>query len=218
MNCKILIVDDESANLRLLKKLFRRDYQVVTATSGAEGLEQLKMHDVSVIISDQRMPGMTGIEFLKQAAKMRQHTVRIILTGYTDVNDLVEVINSGIIYKYIAKPWVNEDLRLTVDRAVEHSVTIKSQFKLMLQNERLSEQMNRMSQGYYRLLGEMLYLKNAFLHDHSQRTCNHALAIGHRLNLNVSELERLSLAAFLHDVGQLGVPDYILQKTTDLTA
>ena len=79
MSYKILIVDDEPANLRLLERLFRREYQIVAATSGAEALELLERHDVAVILSDQRMPGMTGIEFLKRAAEMRQHTVRIIL-------------------------------------------------------------------------------------------------------------------------------------------
>ena len=71
MKYKILIVDDEPANLRLLERLFRVEFQVITATSGAEGLELLKMHDVALILSDQRMPGMTGIEFLKRAAQLR---------------------------------------------------------------------------------------------------------------------------------------------------
>src|SRR5215210_6797600 len=99
MTYKILIVDDEPANLRLLERLFRREYQVISAESGSEALELLKRHDIALIISDQRMPFMTGIEFLKFAAQMRPQTVRIILTGYTDVNALIESINSGIVYK-----------------------------------------------------------------------------------------------------------------------
>src|SRR2546421_10447496 len=103
MKHKILIVDDELANLRLLERLFQRSHQVVVATSGAEALKMLERHDIALIISDQRMPGMTGIEFLKRAAEIRPKTVRIILTGYTDINDLVAVINSGVVYKYITK-------------------------------------------------------------------------------------------------------------------
>jgi len=110
MNYKILVVDDEPANLRMMERLFRGDYEILTAMSGLEALELLNQHDVALIVSDQRMPGMTGIEFLKRAAQIRPQTVRIILTGYTDVGDLVEVINSGVIYKYITKPWVNTDL------------------------------------------------------------------------------------------------------------
>src|SRR5687767_320647 len=125
MSYKILIVDDEAANLRMLERLFRQEYSVITATSGAEALELLRLHDAALIISDQRMPSMTGIEFLKRSAEMRPHTVRIILTGYTDVNALVEAINSGVVYKYVTKPWVNEDLQLTVKRALQHYETLK---------------------------------------------------------------------------------------------
>src|SRR5687768_16473800 len=109
MKYKILVVDDEPVNLRLLERLFRRTHDVISAASGTEALKMLEMHDVALIVSDQRMPGMTGIDFLKQAATLRPRTVRIILTGYTDVNYLVEAINSGVVYKYITKPWVNED-------------------------------------------------------------------------------------------------------------
>ena len=217
MNHKILIVDDEPANLRLLERLFRREYQIVASTSGAEALELLRMHDVALIISDQRMPGMTGIEFLKRAAEMRPHTVRIILTGYTDVNSLVEVINSGVVYKYVTKPWVNEDLQQTVVRAIEHSVTIRSRYELTRQNERLAEDLNRMKQTFVRLIGDTLDFKDSFLHGHSQRTSGYAAALGQRLNLNRFELEQLSLAAFLHDVGKIGLPDNILHKITPLT-
>ncbi len=217
MNYKILIVDDETANLRLLERLFRREHQVVLAASGDEALELLKMHDIALIISDQRMPGMTGIEFLKRAAVMRPHTVRIILTGYTDVNALVEVINSGVVYKYVMKPWVNEDLRQTVIRAIEHYETIKSQYELTLQNTRLTEQLDRMKQTFVRLIGDTVDLRDSLLHRHLQRTSGYAVAIGSRLGLNDLELERLSIAAFLHDVGQIGVPDAVQQKNSFLT-
>lgn len=217
MNYKILIVDDEEANLRLLERLFRREYQVVTATSGAAALELLKMHEFALIISDQRMPGMTGIEFLRRAAEMRQHTVRIILTGYTDVNALVEVINSGVVYKYVAKPWVNEDLQQTVVRAVEHYETIKRRYELTVDNGRLSDQVNQMKKVCVRLIGDALDLKDSLLHEHSQRVSGYAAAVGRRLNLDVSELEQLSLAAFLHDVGQIGVPNEAARKNSPLT-
>src|SRR5437870_3305330 len=98
MKHRILIVDDEPANLRMFERLFRDNHDVITATSGLEALEMLNQYNVALIISDQRMPGMTGIEFLKRAAQMRQQTVRIILTGYTDVTDLVDAINSGVVY------------------------------------------------------------------------------------------------------------------------
>ncbi|HEX8637788.1 MAG TPA: HD domain-containing phosphohydrolase [Pyrinomonadaceae bacterium] len=204
---KILIVDDEPANLRLLERLFRREYQVIAATSGAEALELLEMHDVAVILSDERMPGMTGIEFLKRASEMRPHTVRIILTGYTDVNSLVEAINSGVVYKYVPKPWGNEDLQQTIVRAIEHYETIKNQYQLKLRADRLSEQLQSSKEGFVRFAAEALDAQDAFLHEHLRRTSDYAVAVGHRLDLEGGELEQLALAGFLHKIGRLIVPD-----------
>jgi DNA-binding NtrC family response regulator len=137
MPYKIMIVDDEPANLRLLERLFRNDYGVLTAESGAEALLLLHEHDVALIITDQRMPDISGIELLKRTAAIRPHMVRIILTGYTDVESLVEAINSGQVYRYVTKPWNNDDLRLTVSRALEHYETNKARHELEMINQRL---------------------------------------------------------------------------------
>lgn len=217
MNHKILIVDDEPANLRLLERLFRVHYQVITASSGMEALELLGQYDVAVIISDQRMPGMTGIEFLKRAAQMRSHTVRIILTGYTDVNALVEVINSGVVYKYVPKPWSNENLLQTVSRALEHHETSKRQHELMLHVERISARLKAAHYGFVRLIAEMLDLKDEYAHNHARRVAGYATAIGHRLDLEPEEIEQLELAAYLHEVGHIGIADELLHKTAALT-
>lgn len=138
---KIMIVDDEPANLRLLEKLFRHDYEVITAESGEEALRLLNEHDAALLITDQRMPGMTGVELLKRTAPHRPRMVRIILTGYTDVETLVEAINSGYVYKYVTKPWNNEDLRLTVSRALEHYETKKAYHEVEMANRRLIERL-----------------------------------------------------------------------------
>src|ERR671920_981908 len=137
MTYKILIVDDEPANLRVLERLFRRDYSVLTAASGQEALQLLGQHDVALLVTDQRMPGMTGIELLKLIADTRPHMVRMILTGYTDVGTLVEAINSGLVYRYLTKPWSNEELRLTVARALEHYESVRTRHELDMRNRRL---------------------------------------------------------------------------------
>lgn len=137
MNYKIMVVDDEAANLRLLERLFRNDYTIITAESGAEALTALEQNDVALIITDQRMPGMTGIELLKRTADLRPQMVRIMLTGYTDVESLVEAINSGLVYKYVTKPWNNDELRLTVSRALEHYETNRTRHELEMTNRRL---------------------------------------------------------------------------------
>jgi len=141
MSYKILIVDDEPQNLRALERLFRQHYQVLMANSGAEALEVLREHDVAVVITDQRMPEMTGIELLKSTVALRPRMVRIILTGYTDVDALVEAINCGQVYRYVSKPWANEELLLTVKRALEHFETNKERFELELSNQRLAARM-----------------------------------------------------------------------------
>jgi DNA-binding NtrC family response regulator len=138
MSYKIMIVDDEAANLRLLERLFRNDYAVITAESGAEALQLLAQHDVALLITDQRMPGMTGIELVQHTAALRPHMVRIILTGYTDIESLVEAINGGHVYKYVTKPWNNDELRVTVSRALEHYETNRARHELEMTNRRLT--------------------------------------------------------------------------------
>ncbi len=117
---KILVVDDEIDNLDLLYRTFRREFHVLKAHSGMEALEILAEEgEVAVIISDQRMPEMKGTEFLRKTLPQFPNTVRIILTGFTDIEDLVDAINAGQVYKYITKPWDPDELKLLVDRAVE---------------------------------------------------------------------------------------------------
>jgi two-component system response regulator HupR/HoxA len=137
MTYKIMIVDDEPANLRTLLRLFREDYQVLIAETGAEALTLLQQHDVALLISDQRMPNMTGIELMKKTVDVRPQMVKILLTGYTDVSALIESINSGLVYRYLTKPWNNDDLKLTVVRALEHYEVTKSSHLVTMENKRL---------------------------------------------------------------------------------
>ncbi|HEY9650926.1 MAG TPA: response regulator [Coleofasciculaceae cyanobacterium] len=117
---KMLVVDDEPDNLDLLYRTFRRDFNVLRADSGVNALSILSAEgEVAVIISDQRMPEMKGTEFLSKTVPEFPDTVRIILTGFTDVEDLVEAINSGQVYKYITKPWDPNELKAVVQRAAE---------------------------------------------------------------------------------------------------
>jgi DNA-binding NtrC family response regulator len=146
MPYKIMIVDDEPANLRLLERLFRNDYNVLTAESGADALSLLEQHDVALIITDQRMPAMSGIDLLKRTTTIRPHMVRIILTGYTDVESLVGAINSGHVYRYVTKPWSNDDLRLSVSRALEHYETNKARHELEMINQRLMARLDEIRQ------------------------------------------------------------------------
>jgi response regulator RpfG family c-di-GMP phosphodiesterase len=203
---KILIVDDEPANLRMLERLLNLENDVLTASSGTEALELLSRHDISLIISDQRMPGLTGIEFLKQAAQMRPQTVRIILTGYTDVNDLVEAINSGVVYKYITKPWVNSDLRQTVKRAIEHFEVTKDQHLMTLENTRLASRLKATVDGFVTAVGTMAARDVPEVMEHCRRTANYAEFIAQQIGLSSTQIRELVSASLLHEVVNVEVP------------
>jgi response regulator RpfG family c-di-GMP phosphodiesterase len=116
----LLIVDDEPNILRALKRLLRRDgYDITTAVGAVEGLQCLEEREYGVIISDQRMPDMNGTEFFSEVKKTNPHTMRIILSGYTDLKSITESINQGSIYKFYTKPWDDEQLRHNIQEAFE---------------------------------------------------------------------------------------------------
>jgi CheY-like chemotaxis protein len=128
---RILIVDDEEAILETMVFTFEDDYDVLTARSAPRGLELLDQHPpVAAVISDQRMPEMTGVEFLAEVCERHPSTVRIILTGFADMDAIIQAINAGHVYAYITKPWEPAELKQVVRRAVEHH-------RLTLENEHL---------------------------------------------------------------------------------
>ena len=116
----ILCVDDEQNILNALKRLLRKEnYRLLTGGSGKQGLEILAENKVHVVVSDHRMPEMNGTEFLKQVRETYPNILRIILTGYTDVDTITEAINEGHIYKFFLKPWNDQNLKLEIRQALE---------------------------------------------------------------------------------------------------
>lgn len=130
----VLYVDDEVHNLNSFKAGFRRLFNIFTAESAAEGRKVLEAEDIHVIITDQRMPVMTGIEFLESIIPHFPDPIRILLTGYADINAVVDAINKGQIYKYIQKPWMDDDLRINIEKAYEI-------YALRKENRELTEQL-----------------------------------------------------------------------------
>lgn len=201
MTHKVLFVDDETANIRLLERLFRHDYFCLTASSGKEAMGLMDVHEVAVIVSDQRMPQMTGLELLKRSADRRPHMVRILLTGYTDLDALVEAINCGLVYMYVSKPWNNDDLKLRVNRAVEHYENNKRQHALAATNERLNARLNEMRVGLLRMVAGLLQLRDPYLCSHAVRVSKYAEIVGEKLGLSEELLWEMTAASFLHDLG-----------------
>lgn len=200
MTYKLLIVDDETPNLRLLERLFSNEYQCLTASSGPEALRLLEQHDVAILITDQRMPEMTGIDLLKRSAQLRPHMVRILLTGYTDVEALVEAINCGLVYMYVTKPWNNDDLKLKISRACEYYESIKNRNSLASANDRLLRELKETKLAIVNGLGDMLRSRNQGEYDHAIRVRGYATAIAERMNLSPAEMDDLSAAALLHSL------------------
>ncbi|MEW6739763.1 MAG: response regulator [Nitrospirota bacterium] len=146
---KILCVDDEPNVLNALKRLFLDEpYTILTAASGQEGLEIIEKEDVQIIISDYRMPGMNGVDFLKEARKKWPDTVRIVLSGYADTAAIVSAINEGQIYKFVPKPWNDDELKVTISNAVER-------YYLFLKNMELTEELRRKNNELTKLNKEL---------------------------------------------------------------
>ena len=143
-NYSILYVDDEKNNLLIFKDTFRRNYNVFTASSAKEGAEILKKEKIDIILSDQRMPNITGVEFFKQTLKDYPNINRILITGYTDFKAIKSAINDAKIYQYVQKPWREDDLNATIQEALkiyklekENSILIEN---LKIANEKLNEE------------------------------------------------------------------------------
>lgn len=115
----ILYVDDEPNNLVAFKANFRKQYEIYTAESAADAMQILKENTIHIVISDQRMPDITGVEFLESIIIEYPNPIRMLLTGYTDIAVVIEAINKGQVYRYISKPFDIDELRITIDNAFE---------------------------------------------------------------------------------------------------
>lgn len=172
---KMLVVDDEPDNLDLLYRTFRRDFSVLRAESGMAALEILAAEgEVAVIISDQRMPEMKGTEFLSKTVPQFPDTMRIILTGFTDVEDLVEAINSGQVYKYITKPWDPGELKLVVQRAAETYELLKQRTEELHRAQAQMALLNQITQSVQQAdkpEDVLLPIVNAYAHTFAVDDC-----------------------------------------------
>lgn len=140
----VLYVDDEESNLRIFKTAFRRHYNVYIAATVEEGINILTENEIHLIVTDQRMPKMSGVEFLTKILPDYPDAVRMILTGFSDVQAIIAAINSGRVYRYITKPWDKEELKNILDEALtsfekervkKETIAVLEQEKSHLANE-----------------------------------------------------------------------------------
>lgn len=137
----VLYVDDEENNLISFKATFRLKYKIYTALSGMDAMQIVEQHPIDIIITDQRMPQMTGVEFLEEVIKVNPDPMRILLTGYADMSAVVDAVNKGKIFHYLSKPWSEQELDETIQKAYEvfsERKKVKESFsQLEITNEQL---------------------------------------------------------------------------------
>jgi response regulator RpfG family c-di-GMP phosphodiesterase len=213
----ILVVDDEVPNLRLLRRVLSPDHEIFEADSGAAALKLLESENISLIITDQRMPSMTGVQLLEQSLLINPDVIKILLTGYTDVQALIDAINAGNVYKYIPKPWDAEELKLTVRRALEAYELKENNDRLLVELSQALSDLESVSVGTIRALADALDAKCDYTAGHSLRVSRFAVLIGRQLGLSPEHLRDVELGGILHDIGKIGVPESILWKPGSLT-
>ena len=239
----ILFVDDEVNILKALQRLLRtEDMNVLCASRAAEALELLEKHPTQVVVTDQRMPEMSGVDFLAHVRERQPDIVRMMLTGYTEMKVAVDAINRGEIYRLITKPWNDDELRATLRQAFDHAdlkaeikrlnqVTREQNFKLQDMNrnlegkvrdrtKQLAEKHQQLRTAYVqtiRALSEAVDAKDAYTRGHSERVGVYASKIAREMNFPKDVIERVYIAGLLHDVGKIGVRDAVITKPERLT-
>jgi class 3 adenylate cyclase/ActR/RegA family two-component response regulator len=136
----VLYVDDEENNLNSFRAALRRNYNIYTALSGEEGMDILSKNDIHVVVTDQRMPTMTGVQFLQHIPPEKDN-IRIILTGFSDIESIIEAINTGMVYRYITKPWDKDELKITIDNAIETIMLRRNNKHLIEELKEYNEQL-----------------------------------------------------------------------------
>ncbi len=207
---KILTVDDEPDNLALLYRTLRGYYEVKRSVSPVEALKMMEEEDFQIIISDHKMPEMDGVEFLKLSQQKLPNAVRLLVTAYSDVKILIDAINYAGIYRYVKKPYEPLELLQVVQAAAEY-------YQLKADNESLIVDFKDLFEGTIKSITEALDAKDSYTLGKSRKVTYYAIKIGQKLGLKKLEESKLELAGLLHDIGIIGVPEDILNKTEALT-
>ena len=225
---KILCVDDEPNVLSALRRMFSLEgCEISTADSGAAALEQLAAQNFDVIISDMQMPSMNGAQLLQQVRQQWPQTMRILLTGTADLANAVAAINDGEIYRYIAKPWNDDELLGVVKSAVELASLAKERERLTAliqeQNKALEEKVQvrtaSLRQAYtasIKAFSGLLGLRSAKMLDHSKRVASTAMKMAQLAGLDHAQAQDIFIAGLLHDLGKIGLSDRVLNTYIDI--
>lgn len=239
---KVLFVDDEMQILLSLQRLMRNQMFDIDVTHSPDDAYRMASENTyAVVVSDQRMPGMTGTQLLSKIRQVSPDTVRILLTGYADIHAAVDAINQGAVYQFLNKPWDNEALCHAVRQAVEH-------FELLAENQRMQAQITQQNQqltvlneglenkvlertreiqklneslehsflGTVQVLASLSELHSKLIGSHAKRVAETSVALGKMLGFGEESLRQLEVAALLHDLGKVALAPEILNKPEHL--
>lgn len=221
---KILIVDDEMSIIAALTRILNcESYCILSTDSPEEAIKILQGNKIDVMVSDQRMPDITGLELLKYSKTISPGTVRILMTGYSDIGVAISLINEGDVFYYISKPWDNEDIRSIIKRAVEYrceqdkkekmlnaAVSYSNNWSNLI--ERMKTQLAVFNRQSMNALANVIKAKDISLFNHSERVAGYALKIADILDLNEQQKQNIEYASYFHDIGKVGIKDNILDK------
>lgn len=194
----VLFVDDELSIRNAIERMYleRDDVHCLFAASGQEGLDLLEKGNVWVVVSDNMMPGMRGIEFLSKVRGMRPDTVRIMMTAHADLTVAIDAINKSEAYRFVTKPWDNKELMDTVDEALMRYQLIKS--------------LGAEDESMYLSLAQTVELKDHYTKGHCDRVAGYAVALAKAAGLRDEMLNDIKHGSWLHDCGKIGVPEVVL--------
>ncbi|NCP54448.1 MAG: response regulator, partial [Rhodoferax sp.] len=232
----VLCLDDEPNVLSALKRLFRgKGWTTITAESGAAGLQVMAAQTVDLVISDMRMPVMDGAQFLAEVRRRWPDTMRLLLTGYSDVSAIIDAVNRGEIYRYITKPWDDNDIILMVRGALEHQALSREKMRLealtLAQNQALkelnasledkvqartrelqlaNEQLKANFFTSIKVFSTLLEMRGGNLSGHARRVADLSRRIAIKMNLDNKLVQQIFVAGLLHEIGKVGFSDELL--------
>jgi len=245
----VLFVDDEENILKALQRLtMDEEFDVEVAASGDAGLQKLaSLSNVALIVSDQRMPGMNGAEFLQRSQPLAPDAIRMLLTGYSDISAAADAINKGGASRYLNKPWQDDDLLQTLRGAVEtwglSQENKRLQAVVQAQNEELkqwnenlksrvlqqttairkkaddlNEALIHLKHNYSGMISafsSLVEMRGKRMQQHARNVAELATAAAREYGLMPEEVETIRIAALLHDIGEIGIPEDVLEKSQD---
>ncbi len=194
----VLFVDDEQPIRNAIERMYleRDDVRLLFAASGQEGLEVVEQEEVWVVVSDYLMPGMRGIELLSKVKAIRPDTVRIMMTAYADLSIAIDAINKSEAYRFVTKPWNNQELMSVIDESLMRYQLIKT--------------LGNNDETLYLSLAQTVELKDHYTKGHCDRVARYAVALAQAAGLDEQRINDIKHGSWLHDCGKIGVPEGLL--------